>query len=79
MPEASGKDTVATINRLFVTALTALARAGEAEQACRLAASGWWALRDDNAREAERLNAALHGLVRLGPSTIPTDQGVDNG
>lgn len=78
MPEPSGKDTVATINRLFVTALTALARAGEAEQACRLAASGWWALRDDNAREAERLNAALHGLVRLGPLTVPTE-GVDNG
>ncbi|MGH7211913.1 MAG: hypothetical protein ACREF1_10700 [Acetobacteraceae bacterium] len=53
---------VAAINRLFVAALMALAQAGETEQACRLAARGWSALRHVNHREAERLNAALHGL-----------------
>jgi uncharacterized protein (DUF2249 family) len=51
------------INRLFVAALVALAQAGEAEQACRLAARGWSALRHVNDREAERLNAALHSLT----------------
>ena len=55
---------VAAINRLFVAALMALAQAGETEQACRLAARGWSALRHVNHREAERLNAALHGLTR---------------
>jgi len=56
------------LNRLLVQALLALARAGEAEQACRIAASGWSLLRQHDAREAERLTAALHSLshgVRL--------------
>jgi hypothetical protein len=52
------------INRLFVNALLALAEAGEAEQACRLAAHGYSALRHCHTREAERLNGLLHRLTR---------------
>ena len=56
------------LNRLLVQALLALARQGAAEEACRIAASGWSLLRHHDAREAERLTAALHSLshgVRL--------------
>lgn len=64
MSAASTPDTeVTAINRLFVAALVALAQAGEAEQACRLRARGWSALRHANDREAERLNAVLHSLT----------------
>lgn len=62
--EEPPEQALASLNRLFVTALLALAQAGRAEEACRLAAKGWSALRDHNPREAERLNAALHGLTR---------------
>ncbi|MGH7057309.1 MAG: hypothetical protein ACREFZ_05410, partial [Acetobacteraceae bacterium] len=55
---------LAVLNRLFVEALLALAASGESERACRLAARGWSALRATDAREAERLTAALHALVR---------------
>jgi len=52
------------INRLFIAALIALAEAGEAENACRIAAQGWSVLRHNDAREAERLSTALHRLTR---------------
>lgn len=64
----SGPAPVAGLNRLLIEALLALARAGAAEQACRIAARGWSLLRHHDAREAERLTAALHSLsngVRL--------------
>ncbi|HEX7388878.1 MAG TPA: DUF2249 domain-containing protein [Acidiphilium sp.] len=61
---------LARLNRLFVVALLAMARAGDGEQACRLAADGWSALRHVNEREAERLTAALHTLARAA-STPP--------
>lgn len=52
------------INRLFVTALIALAEAGKADQACRIAAQGWSVLRHNNVREAQQLSAALHRMTR---------------
>lgn len=52
------------LNRLFVMALLALARAGDGEFACRLAADAWSAIRHINDREAERLTAVLHTLAR---------------
>lgn len=52
------------LNCLLVQALLALARAGEAEQASRIAAQGWSLLRHRDPREAERLSAALHTLTR---------------
>jgi len=67
-PEAESTP-VAVLNRLFITALVALAKSGNAEQACRLAAEGWSKLRRDLPHEAERLNAALHGLVHFRSSS----------
>ena len=52
------------LNRLLVLALLALARAGAADEACRIAARGWSLLRHHHAREAERLTATLHTLTR---------------
>jgi hypothetical protein len=65
---STGQVPIAGLNRLLVQALLALARAGAAEEACRIAARGWSLLRHHDAREAERLTAALHSLsngVRL--------------
>lgn len=65
---STGQAPIAGLNQLLVQALLALARAGAAEEACRIAARGWSLLRHHDAREAERLTAALHSLsngVRL--------------
>jgi hypothetical protein len=69
---------LSVINRLFVAALMALAQAGEADSACRLAARGWSALRHTNHREAERLNAAMHALARHPSSHSLKETGVAN-
>ena len=59
------------LTRLLIEALSALARAGQADAACAYAARGWSLLRVDHPMEAERLNAALHGLVRhLSPERV---------
>lgn len=70
---------LADINRLFVAALLALAKAGRADDACRLAARGWSTLREGNAREAQRLNAALHSLTRRSPGASSKERGVIDG
>lgn len=62
-PDAAG-DELGGLNRLLIAALLALARAGPAEEACRIAARAWSLLRYHNPREAERLTAALHTLAR---------------
>jgi uncharacterized protein (DUF2249 family) len=41
----------------------ALGDAGEAEEACRIAAEGWWLLKGPAPRSARRLNATLHYLT----------------
>lgn len=66
-------DAVSVLNRLLVRTLLALGAAGEAEQACRLAAEAWSTLRHAHPREAERLNGALHALTRNSAVTLPTD------
>ena len=60
-PEAP--DPLAALNRLFVQALLRMGDAGDIDAACRLAAQGWSLLRHDHAREAERLNGAMHNLT----------------
>jgi hypothetical protein len=65
-------DNLAGLNRLLVTALPALADAGGAEEACRIAARGWSLLRRRHPREAERLTAALHTQARQGTPVPPT-------
>lgn len=58
------QETLAALNRQFTQALLALAEAGQADAACRLAASGWSVLRHQHPREAERLNGVMHALTR---------------
>lgn len=50
---------------LFVKALRGLGDAGRAEEALRLAGKAWWVLKDENPREAEHVNGAMHYLARL--------------
>ncbi len=63
------------LNRLFIEALMRLARSGDADAACRLAADGHARLRHDHPQAAARLNAAMHRLVHLLPrgSATPED------
>ncbi len=63
----TAQDILSRLNGLFAQAVLALARAGEADAACRLAADGYALLRRDHEREARRLDATLHRLVRLLP------------
>jgi hypothetical protein len=75
-PAVSAEHALLMINRLFISALLAMAEAGEAEQACRLAAQGYSALRHCHPREAERLNGLLHRLTRDLPVPSPDEPGV---
>ena len=57
-------DALATLVSLLLQAAAALARGGEADRACKIAASAWAALRDDQPDLAAKVTAALHGLAR---------------
>jgi len=57
-------DAQATLVSLVLQAAAALARGGEADRACKIAASAWAALRDDRPDLAAKVTAALHGLAR---------------
>jgi hypothetical protein len=72
----SAEHALPMINRLFIRALLALAQAGKAEQARRLGAQGYAALRHCHTREAERLNAVLHSLTRHRSLVSPGETGV---
>lgn len=78
-PERHDDALAATVGHL-IKALRAVGHAGEPDTANRLAAQAWLALRDDHARQAERLNGAMHYLARLpqrpsaGFTTAPIDQ-----
>jgi uncharacterized protein (DUF2249 family)/iron-sulfur cluster repair protein YtfE (RIC family) len=61
---SQAEDSLGTVVSLLLQAATALARAGEADRACRIAASAWAALRDDRSDLAAKVTAALHGLAR---------------
>jgi hypothetical protein len=61
---AAAADPQATVLSLLLQAATALARAGQADRACRLAAAAWAALREPRPDLAVRVMAALHGLAR---------------
>jgi hypothetical protein len=55
--------TAERLGRLLDRAVRALAEAGERDTACRLAAEGWWLVREPAPRAARRLNATLHHLT----------------
>jgi uncharacterized protein (DUF2249 family)/iron-sulfur cluster repair protein YtfE (RIC family) len=57
-------DPQAAVLSLLLQGAAALARAGEADRACRLAASAWAALRETRPDLAAKVTAALHGLTR---------------
>lgn len=59
-----GPATTAVVADLARDALTALAAAGHAEQANRLAAGAYARLRHDDPVQAQRLNALMHKLCR---------------
>jgi len=59
----AGTDALESLAMLFDRALRALGDAGEEDAACRLAAEGWWLLREPSPRSARRLNATLHRLT----------------
>jgi uncharacterized protein (DUF2249 family)/iron-sulfur cluster repair protein YtfE (RIC family) len=58
------QDWPATVVALMLQAAAALARAGDPDRACAIAASAWAALRDVRPDLADRVTAALHGLAR---------------
>jgi uncharacterized protein (DUF2249 family) len=61
---SQAEDSQATVVSLLLQAAAALARAGDADRACKIAASAWAALRDARPDLAVRVTAALHGLTR---------------
>jgi uncharacterized protein (DUF2249 family)/iron-sulfur cluster repair protein YtfE (RIC family) len=58
------EDVPATVVTLLLQAAAALARAGEADQACKIAAAAWAALRTARPDLAVKVTAVLHGLAR---------------
>ncbi len=56
---------------LFIKSLRKLGEAGRADDANRLAARGWSALRHHQPVAAERINGTMHYLARL-PETVST-------
>jgi hypothetical protein len=59
----TGDDALERIGKLLDRAVRALGDAGEEDAACRLAAEGWWLLKDPAPKAARRLNATLHYLT----------------
>ena len=63
MTEPPADERVERLGRLLDRAVRALGEAGEPDAACRLAAEGWWLVREPAPRAARRLNATLHYLT----------------
>ncbi|HEU5419351.1 MAG TPA: DUF2249 domain-containing protein [Streptosporangiaceae bacterium] len=65
-PDAAhqAEDPQAAVVSLLLQAAAALARAGEADRACRIAASAWATLHETRPDLAAKVTAALHGLTR---------------
>jgi len=62
--QSHGRDTEAMVLSRLLEATSALARGGDADRACRIAAAAWAALHETRPDLAARVTAALHGLVR---------------
>lgn len=60
---------LARLTVVLIDALRALGGAGEAEAACRLAGRAYSALRQEHPGHAQRINALMHGLVRMPDTT----------
>lgn len=66
--DSAAADPQAAVLSLLLKAATELARAGQGDRACQLAASAWVALRGPRPELAVRVTAALHGLARRVPA-----------
>lgn len=62
--KTTARDPQGALLGLLLEAGRALARAGQADQACRLAAAAWAAVRENRPDLAVTVTAALHGLAR---------------
>ncbi|HWI28418.1 MAG TPA: DUF2249 domain-containing protein [Stellaceae bacterium] len=67
MSVTTEEDPLPRLNRLLIDALGVLAKLGDADRACRIAADAYALLRRRSPEEAARLNSALHHFVRLLP------------
>ncbi|GAB3566178.1 hypothetical protein [Spelaeicoccus albus] len=59
------------LTKVLVRALRALGEAGRADQASRLAAGAWSAMRHSDPAIAEKINGTMHYLARL-PDPVDT-------
>ena len=64
---SSGDHPVSVLTDLLVTSLEALAKAGQADAACRQAGKACAALRASNPAQWRKFNALLHRLSRQAP------------
>jgi uncharacterized protein (DUF2249 family) len=70
-----GEASVRALSRLLAEALAALGRAGHPDTANRIAGRAWALLRHEHPAEAQRINALMHGLVKLPSlSQNPTEE-----
>lgn len=77
-PAEQVTDLPAAMLALLLEAAAVLARAGQADRACRIAASAWAAVREPRPDLAVKVTAALHGLARRangGPARAETSAG----
>lgn len=76
--DAESDPAIAALSAILLDGLRALAEAGEADTACRLAGRACAALRQKDGAQWRRFNVLLH---RLGPRTGPvgTQSSVSNG
>ncbi|GEM_PF-104446 len=65
------RDAQAAVIGILLESTTALAKAGQADQACRLAAGAWAAVHEDRPDLAVKVTAALHGLARRANGKSP--------
>jgi uncharacterized protein (DUF2249 family) len=77
--DASTPDPEAVVLSLLLEAATDLAKAGQGDRACKLAASAWAALRVPRPELAVRVTAALHRLARLVSAEPVTFHAADDG
>ncbi|HXT89700.1 MAG TPA: DUF2249 domain-containing protein [Trebonia sp.] len=71
--EGNGADPQAAVLTLLLQATGALARAGAADLACRIAASAWAEIHETRPDLATKVTTALHGLTRRVDSAAPDE------
>jgi hypothetical protein len=61
----SEDEVIDALTRVLARACRKLGEAGRAQEAGRLAAAGWAAVRVDHARQARHLDGVMHHIARL--------------